>query len=118
MTCAFAVRGAFLKLKGVKQVDVSLNKGTASATLRDGNTLTPEDFWQTVRKNGYTAKATKIVARGTIDQVDGRTQFRFAGRSYRLEKVEATKGSAVIQGTLHPGKDLEAGAIEVQSIRP
>ena len=47
MTCAFAVRGALKKLSGVESVDVSLNKGLASVKLKSGNTLRPEELWET-----------------------------------------------------------------------
>ena len=66
MTCAFAVRGALKKFSGVESVDVSLNKGLATVKLKPGNTVTPEEFWETVRKNGFTPKETTVVVRGEV----------------------------------------------------
>jgi copper chaperone CopZ len=66
MTCAFAVRGAIKKFSGVESVDVSLNKGLATVKLKPGNTLKPEEFWEAVRKNGFTPKETRVVVRGEV----------------------------------------------------
>ena len=85
MTCAYAVRGAIQKFSGVEKVDVSLNKGLATVTLRPGNAVKLSDVWETVRKNGFTPKQTKVVVRG--DVVGGtNTELKVTGSSeaYRL----------------------------------
>src|SRR5215217_817450 len=66
MTCAYAVRGALQKFSGVEKVDVSLNKGVATVTLKPGNAVRLSDVWESVRKNGFTPKETKVVVRGDI----------------------------------------------------
>ena len=66
MTCAYAVRGALQKFSGVEKVDVSLNKGLATVTLKPGNTVRLTEVWETVRKNGFTPKETKVVVRGEV----------------------------------------------------
>ena len=119
MTCAFAVRGAFRKLSGVESVDVSLNKGIATVKLRPGNALTVEQFWQTVRKNGFTPKETTIVMRGDVLQSDGKLQLKLSGanRTYELvtdpkmpkafDEVKRQVGKTItLEGALVPGKDL------------
>ena len=119
MTCAFAVRGAFKKLSGVESVDVSLNKGIATVKLRPGNALTVEQFWQTVRKNGFTPKETTIVMRGDVLQSDGKLQLKLSGanRTYELvtdpkmpkafDEVKRQVGKTItLEGALVPGKDL------------
>ena len=66
MTCAYAVRGALKKNPGVDSVDVSLNKGLATVKLKPGNNVQPQQFWETVRRNGFTPKETRVVVRGQI----------------------------------------------------
>jgi copper chaperone CopZ len=75
MTCAYAVRGALKKFPGVESVDVSLNKGLATVKLKPGNTVRPQDFWETVRKNGFTPKEARVLVRGEVTNAD-RLQLR------------------------------------------
>jgi len=66
MTCAYAVRGALKKFSGVESVEVSLNKGLATVKLKPGNSVQPQEFWEAVRKNGFTPKETRVVVRGEV----------------------------------------------------
>jgi copper chaperone CopZ len=126
MTCAFAVRGALKKLSGVETVDVSLNKGLATVKLKTGNTLKPEDFWQTVRKNGFTPKETTVVVRGEVQagklKVSGTNQFldlaADAKNPKALDDVKALTGKIMtLQGTLTPQTDPKAAVpLHVRSI--
>jgi copper chaperone CopZ len=59
--CAYGLEKGLKKLKGVKDVTVSLNKGTAIVELKPGNKVTVEDIKKIVRKNGFTPKETKIL---------------------------------------------------------
>ena len=70
MTCAYAVRVALMKFPGVESADVSLNKGLATLKLKPGNNIRPSEFWEAIRKNGNTAKATQVTVRGEV-QGDG-----------------------------------------------
>jgi copper chaperone CopZ len=117
MTCAFAVRGALKKLPGVESVDVSLNKGLAAVKLKPGNSIKPEEAWETVRKTGFTPKETKIYVRGAVQagklRVTGTNQLLDLAPDPKNPKVvielSAQAGKTVIvQGTLTPAKDLKA----------
>ena len=92
MTCAYAVRGALQKFSGVEKVDVSLNKGLATVTLKPGNTVRLTEVWDTVRKNGFTPKETKVVVRG---EVIGRTEdgTKSYGHKRGLRSSCRSKGS-------------------------
>jgi copper chaperone CopZ len=117
MTCAYAVRGALQKFSGVEKVDVSLNKGLATVTLKPGNAVKLSDVWETVRKNGFTPKETKAVIRG--DVVGGaNTELKVTGTNewYRLvqdskaqkafDDVRQSVGKTVtVEGTLQPPKN-------------
>ena len=116
MTCAYAVRRALRKIDGVENVDVSLNKGLATIRLKPGNTVRPEQFWQTVRDNGFTPKATRVSVRGTIAnatpelKVSGSGELmRLSGSAQLLAAARQDAGKAVlVEGTLTPGKDVKA----------
>src|SRR6476619_4010361 len=86
MTCAFAVRGAIKKFQGVESVDVSLNKGLATVKLKAGNTITAEQFWEVIKKNGYAPKETRVVVRGEVLMASGKAQLKVTGtdRTYEL----------------------------------
>ena len=114
MTCAFAVRGALKKIPGVESVDVSLNKGLASVKLKPGNTVKPEEFWEAVRKNGFTPKETTVLVRGAVQG----GKLRVTGTNQLLDltpdlenDLKALAGKTItVQGTITPGKDMKTPA--------
>lgn len=116
MTCAFAVRGAIRKLPGVASVDVSLSKGLAVIQLKPGNTLTPEQLWETVRKNGFTPKEASVSVRGSLE--GGRLKVAGTGTVLDLRPPSAPAGTALIaQGTLFPPPDAKTPLVlHVRSI--
>ena len=127
MTCAFAVREALKKFSGVESVDVSLNKGLATVKLRPGNTVRPEEFWTTVRKNGFTPKTTRVVVRGTVNTtpqpsltVPGANEvFQLSADEKLMQGVAHNSSqSVIVEGILTPDKDLKASPLEVRSIKP
>jgi copper chaperone CopZ len=121
MTCAFAVRGALKKFPGVESVDVSLNKGLATVKLKPANAVTPEQFWEAVKNNGFTPKDTHVVVRGEVFSVGGKLQMKVnpTNRVYELTGVKPVEGKVVTaEGTMTPAKDLKASVpIRVQSAR-
>jgi copper chaperone CopZ len=118
MTCAYAVRGALQKFSGVEKVDVSLNKGLATVRLKPGNTVRLSDVWDTVRKNGFTPKETRVVVRG---EVGAKPELKVTGSNEvyalladskapkALDDVRRHAGKTVaVEGTLEPPKDSKA----------
>jgi copper chaperone CopZ len=125
MTCAFAVRGAIKKLPGVESVDVSLNKGLATIKLKPGNTVKPEELWETVKKNGFTPKETGVLVRGEVEggrlKVTGTNQlFDLAPDAKNPKAVEdVVQGSKIVtvRGTLTPQRDSRTPVpVRVQGI--
>jgi copper chaperone CopZ len=113
MTCAYAVRGALKKFSGVESVEVSLNKGLATVKLKPGNTVQPQEFWEAVRKNGFTPKETRVMVRGEITNA-GRAQFKVSGTNQLFDLKgdpkmlnEAIGRTIIMDGVLTPGKDLK-----------
>ena len=126
MTCAYAVRGALKKVPGVESVEVSLNKGLATLTLKTGNTVNPQDLWEIVRRTGFTPKETRVVVRGELLSA---SQFQVSGTNQTLElqadpKILAGASSqsgkpVIVEGTLTPGKDVKTPVpLKVRAVRP
>jgi copper chaperone CopZ len=116
MTCAYAVRGALQNTTGVEKVDVSLNKGLATVTLKPGNTVRLQDVWETVRKNGFTPKETKVVVRGEV-RGGAKPELKVSGSNEvyvllpdpkapkSMDDVRRHMGkTATLEGTLQPAK--------------
>src|SRR3954466_984930 len=116
MTCAYAVRVALMKFQGVEAAEVSLNKGLATVKLKPGNGIKPVEFWEAIRKNGNTPKATRVTVRGEVQgdgsqfQVSGSNEvFQLKAAAVLLPQLRAAVGKTVsLDGTLTPGKDVKA----------
>ena len=100
-------------------MEVSLNKGLASVKLKPGNTLTMQQFWQAVKRNGFTPKESSVIVRGEVVNTPGKSQLKMpgTGTSYDVvsdpslpqvfENVKRLNGKSVsLEATLTPGKDL------------
>ncbi len=127
MTCAYAVRVALMKFPGVESADVSLNKGLATVKLKPGNSIRPSEFWEAIRKNGNTPKATHVMVRGEVEA--GGTQLKVSGSNEVFplqaapplqQQLNAAAGKTVtIDGTLTPSKDVKAAVpLKVNAVHP
>lgn len=65
------MRVALKGVKGVDSVDVSLNKGLATVTLTEGNTVTMKQLRDAIIKNGFTTKSSNVVVRGAVRDEGG-----------------------------------------------
>jgi len=57
-SCAASIEVQFNKLNEISNVDISITKGTATITLKDGKTVSEEVIKDAVKKAGY--KVTSI----------------------------------------------------------
>jgi hypothetical protein len=117
MICAHAVSVDIKRFSGVEAVDVSLNKGMAVVKLKPGNTVSPSDFWEAIRKDGFTPKETRVVVRGVVE--GGKFKVTGTSQSYDLaadpeaprimDEVAKHAGNTVtIEGRLIPAKDVKS----------
>jgi hypothetical protein len=117
MICAHAVSVDIKRFSGVEAVDVSLNKGAAAVKLKPGNTVVLEEFWQAIRKDGFTPKETHVVVRGVVE--GGTFKVTGTSQSYGLaadpeapnimNEVAKNSGKIVtIEGRLIPAKDFKS----------
>ena len=77
--CAHAVSVSLKSVNGVGSVDVSLNQGLATVTLKPGNTVTMEQLQRAITKNGFTTKPSNIVVTGTLLSDNGKVTLRVSG---------------------------------------
>lgn len=131
MTCAHVVHVALKKMPGVESVDVSLNKGLATVRLRAGNTLSVQQFWQTIHQNGYTPKNTAVSLRGELVNAKGQMKLKITGTNEVLDLVADSSNAAAyktaesklgqtvtIEGVMMPMKNLKTPVpLEVRRIQ-
>ena len=60
------MRVALGKVEGVQSVDVTLKRGVAHITLKDGNAVTLSQLRKTIKDAGYTSQAATITAAGQV----------------------------------------------------
>jgi copper chaperone CopZ len=121
------VRGSLKKLSGVEDVEVSLNKGSASIKFKSPNSIRAQDIWDIIKRNGFTPKEAAVVVRGEIVndsklqiKVTGSNQiFELTGDKKILDQATHRAGKAVtVEGALAPPKDpREAIPLLLRSLR-
>lgn len=75
------------KIPGVESVDVSLNQGRASIVLRPGNSVTLEQVTQVVKDKGFTPREAGVVARGELEETNGKLHFKLLNTDQTYEVV-------------------------------
>lgn len=73
------MRVALKSVNGVEAVDVSLNKGLATVTLKDGNTVTMKQLQAAITRNGYSTKQSSVTAIGQLSLNDNRWVLHVSG---------------------------------------
>jgi hypothetical protein len=79
----------------VDTVNVSLEKGLATITLKPGNTTTLKQLQDAVAKNGFTMKQSEATMIGRIQEG---SKFQVTGSNDVLSLMAATQGGADIKG--------------------
>ena len=100
---------------------------STTVKLKPGNTVRPQEFWEAVRRNGFTPKETRVLVRGEVTnsaslqlKVTGSNQLLdLKADSTLLEEARRQIGKIVtVEGALTPGKDLKPQIpLDVRSIR-
>ena len=89
---------------GVDTVNVSLEKGLASVTLKPGNTTTLKQLQDAVAKNGFTMKKSEAVIAGTIADKGGPLEFQVSGSNETLHLHLAPGNNAGAAASAPAGK--------------
>ena len=96
--CAHAVRVALKGIKGVENVEVSLNKGLATITLSDGNAVTMKQLRDAITKNGFTTKSSDVRVSGQLLEKSGPLILRIIGSDEEFSLVR--NGTETVDRTL------------------
>jgi copper chaperone CopZ len=81
------VRVSLKSVPGVDTVNVSLEKGLASVTLKPGNSATLKQLGDAIAKNGFTMKQSEATIAGQVVQDAGKLKLQVTGSNERLELV-------------------------------
>jgi copper chaperone CopZ len=98
------VRVALKSVSGVESVDVSLNKGLAKVTLKDGNTVTMKQLQAAITRNGYSTKQSTVTATGELALKDSRWLLRVSGTGE--EFILTPEGNAKLPDGSFVGKTV------------
>jgi copper chaperone CopZ len=107
------VRVALKSVSGVDSVDVSLNKGSATVTLKPGNTVTIEQLQHAITKNGFTTEQSAVVVTGTIVSQNDKVSLRVSGSNEQFDLVPQTP-----QAQPSELNSLSGKAVTVEGIIP
>jgi copper chaperone CopZ len=88
------VRVSLKAVPGVENVNVSLEKGLATVTLKPGNTTTLKQLQDAIAKNGFTMKRSEASVVGKLLNSAGKLQLQVSGSNDLLQLVSAAQGGA------------------------
>jgi copper chaperone CopZ len=102
-SCSDSLGKAFEKMRGVRNVDVRIEKGSVALELADGNRIALEQVWDTIKRIGFTPGETKVTVRGAVK---GATMnISVIDKAIQLEGT-ATEGEKVeLKGIIGPPPD-------------
>jgi hypothetical protein len=81
------VRVSLKSVPGVDTVNVSLEKGLASVTLKPGNSATLKQLGDAIAKNGFTMKQSEATIAGQVVLDAGKLKLQVTGSNERLELI-------------------------------
>lgn len=107
------MRVALKNISGVQNVEVSLEKGEAVATLAPGNTVRYEQILQAIAKNGFIVKGAKLTATGrlSVDNSNPQLEISGSGDHFRIEPA----GKQVASLTELNGKNVNIVGIVAEA---
>ena len=108
------MRVSLKSVSGVDSVDVSLEKGLASVTMKAGNTATLKQLNDAITKNGFTMKRSSATIAGKVVVTNGKAMLQVSGSNEMFELVpdsSATPVATIVNGktVLVEGTIPEAG---------
>jgi hypothetical protein len=88
------VRVSLKAVPGVDNVNVSLEKGLATVTLKPGNATTLKQLQDAIAKNGFTMKQSEVSVIGKLLNGGGKLQLQISGSNDVLQLVPSAEGGA------------------------
>jgi copper chaperone CopZ len=89
------VRVSLKAVPGVDTVNVSLEKGLASVTLKPGNSATLKQLGDAIGKNGFTMKKAEATIDGQLVQASGKWKLQVSGSNEVLDLLPAANAPAI-----------------------
>jgi hypothetical protein len=86
------VRVSLKAVTGVDTVNVSLEKGLATVTLKPGNATTLKQLQNAIAKNGFTMKQSEVSVIGKLLNDGGKLQLQVSVSNDVLQLVPTTQG--------------------------
>jgi copper chaperone CopZ len=86
------VRVSLKAVTGVDNVNVSLEKGLATVTLKPGNATTLKQLQEAIAKNGFTMKQSEATVIGRLLSSGGKLQLQISGSNDVLQLVPSAEG--------------------------
>lgn len=99
------MRVALKSIRGVEDVNVSLEKGEAVVTFATANAVRYQELVRAVEKNGFVVKGAKLVAAGRVNLTAGTAEFTVSGSNDRFRLQPASGGVAQIADS--PGAEAQ-----------
>jgi copper chaperone CopZ len=92
------VRVSLKAVPGVDTVNVSLEKGLASVTLKPGNATTLKQLQDAITRNGFTMKGAKATVFGKVAEAGSGFALRVSGSNdiLRLQAEDALSANAFV----------------------
>ena len=98
------MRVSLKSVTGVDTVNVSLEKGLASVTLKPGNNATLKQLNDAIAKNGFTMKQSQATIDGQVVQEAGKLKLQITGSNDKIELVPEAGASSAAS---FAGKNVE-----------
>jgi copper chaperone CopZ len=101
LSCSDSLGRTFERMRGVKHVEVSTEKGSVALDLVDQNRVTLEQVWDAIKRVGFTPGDTKITVRGTVK---GRS-LTVGDKIIDIEGAAPEGESVELKGSVKPPPD-------------
>lgn len=102
LSCSDSMAKAFEKMRGVKKVDVNMEKGTVVLELAEQNRVQIEQVWDKIKQIGFTPAESKVVVRGAAK--DGKLTVSLIDKVLLLEG-KAEGDNVELKGAILPPPD-------------
>lgn len=124
-TCAHAMSVSIQKIPGVESVNVNINRGLVTLTLKPENTVTMEQIRKAILDDAFTPKDARVVVVGELASKNGNLEFKVA-ESNDIFSVAATRQDSWQQKIGHeltvnglisaPAKRGDLGTLQIASV--
>ena len=99
------MRVALEKVEGIQQVNVTLKRGVAHITFKDGNTVTLQQLRKVIKDAGYTTRDAEVTVRGSVTGTQ-KLVLAISGTHTSLALSQAKEGASLAPLRTGSGRGL------------